>query len=57
MDFIMGLPRTSQGHDVNWVIIDCLTKIVLFLAIRETTPSEKLVKLYVDEVVRLHEFL
>jgi hypothetical protein len=26
MDFIVGLPNTSQRHDFIWVIIDRLTK-------------------------------
>ena len=44
MDFIVGLPRTSKGHDAIWVIVDRLTKSALFLAIKETTPLEKLAK-------------
>ncbi|KAL4584860.1 hypothetical protein LXL04_009470 [Taraxacum kok-saghyz] len=54
MDFVMGLPRTSKGNDAIWVIVDRLTKSALFIAMKETTPLEKLAKLYVDEVVRLH---
>ncbi|GKB20107.1 putative reverse transcriptase domain-containing protein [Tanacetum coccineum] len=26
MDFVTKLPRTSNGHDTIWVIVDCLTK-------------------------------
>lgn len=44
MDFIMGLPKTSRGYDVIWVIVDRLRKSVLFMAIRRTTPIEKLEK-------------
>ncbi|KAI3499624.1 hypothetical protein L1887_35428 [Cichorium endivia] len=54
MDFVMGLPRTSRGHNAIWVIVDRLTKSALFLAIKETTPVNELAKIYVDEVVRLH---
>lgn len=53
MDFIMGLPKTSRGYDVIWVIVDRLRKSVLLMAIRRTTPIEKLEKLYVDEVIKL----
>jgi hypothetical protein len=33
MDFIVGLPRTSRGHDLIWVIVDCLTKSAHFIPI------------------------
>ena len=33
MDFVTHLPRTSQGHDVVWVIVDRLTKSAHFLAV------------------------
>ncbi|GJV03248.1 putative reverse transcriptase domain-containing protein [Tanacetum coccineum] len=35
MDFITKLPRTNNGHDAIWVIVDRLTKSAYFLAIRE----------------------
>ncbi|XP_062085299.1 uncharacterized protein LOC133791385 [Humulus lupulus] len=31
MDFVIGLPRTSKGYDLIWVIIDRLTKSAHFL--------------------------
>ena len=34
MDFVTHLPRTSQGHDVVWVIVDRLTKLAHFLVVR-----------------------
>ncbi|GKE30424.1 putative reverse transcriptase domain-containing protein, partial [Tanacetum coccineum] len=42
MDFIMKLPRTRSGYDVIWVIVDRLTKLAYFLAIREDYNMEKL---------------
>ncbi|GJV76743.1 putative reverse transcriptase domain-containing protein [Tanacetum coccineum] len=35
MDFITKLPRSKNGHDTIWVIVDRLTKSAHFLAIRE----------------------
>nr|GFA29634.1 putative reverse transcriptase domain-containing protein [Tanacetum cinerariifolium] len=35
IDFITKLPRTNNGHDAIWVIVDRLTKYAHFLAIRE----------------------
>ena len=51
MDFITKLPRTSRGHDMIWVIIDRLTKSAHFLPIREKDSTEKLAKLYLEEIV------
>ena len=30
MDFITGLPKTQQGNDAIWVIVDTLTKVAHF---------------------------
>ena len=54
MDFITKLPRTSKGHDSIWVIVDRLTKSSHFLPIREDYKVEKLARIYMDEIVRLH---
>jgi hypothetical protein len=54
MDFVSGLPRGKRENDAIWVIVDRLTKSALFLPIRMTDPVEKLAKIYVNEVVRLH---
>jgi hypothetical protein len=54
MDFVSGLPRGKGGSDVVWVIVDRLTKSAPFLAMKMTDSVEKLAKLYVNEVVKLH---
>ncbi|GKC26262.1 putative reverse transcriptase domain-containing protein [Tanacetum coccineum] len=51
MDFVTKLPRSSQGYDTIWVIVDRLTKSAIFLPMRETDPLEKLAKIYLKEVV------
>ena len=53
MDFILGLPRTAQGLDAIWVVVDRLTKIAHFIPICVDYPIDKLTQLYVQEVVRL----
>ncbi|GJX24333.1 putative reverse transcriptase domain-containing protein [Tanacetum coccineum] len=45
------LPKSSQGYDTIWVIVDRLTKSALFLPMRETDPMEKLARMYLKEVV------
>ncbi|GJW75753.1 reverse transcriptase domain-containing protein [Tanacetum coccineum] len=54
MDFVTKLPKLPQGYDTIWVIIDRLTKSVIFVPMRETDPVEKLAKLYLKEVVTRH---
>ncbi|GKF20917.1 putative reverse transcriptase domain-containing protein, partial [Tanacetum coccineum] len=54
MDFITKLPKSSQGYDTIWVIVDRLTKSAIFLPMRETDPLEKLARMYLKEVVTRH---
>ncbi|GJZ17131.1 putative reverse transcriptase domain-containing protein [Tanacetum coccineum] len=54
MDFIMELPKSSQGYNTIWVIVDRLTKSAIFVPIRETDPMEKLARMYLKEVVMRH---
>jgi hypothetical protein len=54
MDFTSGPPKEKKGSDAVWVIVDRLTKSALFLLIRMKDLMEKLARLYVNEVVRLH---
>ena len=54
MDFVTHLPRTPQGHDDVWVIVDRLTKSVHFLAVRMTFTLERFYRLYIREIIRLH---
>jgi hypothetical protein len=54
MDFVVGLPKTLSGQDVIWVIVDRLMKSAHFLPIKITDSLDKLTKMYVREIVRLH---
>ncbi|GJY25123.1 putative reverse transcriptase domain-containing protein [Tanacetum coccineum] len=54
MDFITKLPKSSSGYDMIWVIVDRLTKSAHFLPIREDYKTEKLAKIYVNEIVARH---
>ncbi|GJR90412.1 putative reverse transcriptase domain-containing protein [Tanacetum coccineum] len=54
MDFVMKLPKSSQGYDTIWVILVRLTKSAIFIPIRETNPTEKLARMYLKEVVMRH---
>ena len=42
------------GHDGIWLIVDRLTKSAHFLPVWKNYKLERLAKLYVNEIVRLH---
>nr|GFA05074.1 putative reverse transcriptase domain-containing protein [Tanacetum cinerariifolium] len=48
------LPKSSQGYNTIWVIVDRLTKSAIFTPIRETDPMDKLARIYLKEVVTRH---
>ncbi|GKD45059.1 putative reverse transcriptase domain-containing protein, partial [Tanacetum coccineum] len=50
MDFVTKLPKSSQGYDTIWVIVDRLTKSAIFVPMRETDPMEKLERMYLKEI-------
>ena len=54
MDFLSGIPKSLEGYDSIWVIVDRMTKSAHFLPVKTTDPVRKLVGLYLKEIVRLH---
>ncbi|GJX69179.1 putative reverse transcriptase domain-containing protein [Tanacetum coccineum] len=54
IDFVTKLPKSSQGYDTIWVIVDRLTKSAIFMPMRETDPMDKLARMYLKEVVMKH---
>ncbi|GKF54812.1 putative reverse transcriptase domain-containing protein [Tanacetum coccineum] len=54
MDFITKLPRIRSGHDAIWVVVDRLAKLAHFLAIRKDYSTEKLERLYTEEIAARH---
>ena len=54
MDFVSGLPKSIQGHETIWVIVDRLTKTAHFLPVGQTDSLDSLSRRYVREIVRLH---
>nr|GEX46117.1 reverse transcriptase domain-containing protein [Tanacetum cinerariifolium] len=55
MDFVTKLPKSSQGYNTIWVIVDELIKSAIFTPIRETDLMDKLARIYLKEVVTRHE--
>nr|GFB16522.1 putative reverse transcriptase domain-containing protein [Tanacetum cinerariifolium] len=54
MDFVTKLSKSSQGYDTIWMIVYRLTKFAIFTPIREIDPMDKLVRIYLKEVVTKH---
>nr|GFA06094.1 putative reverse transcriptase domain, ribonuclease H-like domain, aspartic peptidase domain protein [Tanacetum cinerariifolium] len=54
IDFVTKIPRTSNGHDTIWVIINRLTKSAHFIPTRETKSMDTLTWLYIKEIISRH---
>ncbi|TYH27764.1 hypothetical protein ES288_A02G094200v1 [Gossypium darwinii] len=54
MDFVSDLPLSPRKKDAIWVVVDRLTKSTHFIPIRSDYSLEKLAKLYIFDIVRLH---
>nr|GEV42214.1 putative reverse transcriptase domain-containing protein [Tanacetum cinerariifolium] len=52
--WIPKLPKSSQGYDTIWVIVDRLTKSAIFVPMKETNHMERLAIMYLKEVVTRH---
>nr|GFB78436.1 putative reverse transcriptase domain, ribonuclease H-like domain, aspartic peptidase domain protein [Tanacetum cinerariifolium] len=48
-DFVTKLPKSSQGYDTIWVIVDRLTKSSIFIPMREKDLLDKLARMYLKE--------
>ena len=54
MDFVYKLPRTQDGHDGIWVIVDQLTKSAYFIPVREKYSLSRLAELFISKIVKYH---
>jgi hypothetical protein len=54
MDFIVGLPYTSHGHDSIWVIVDRLMKLAHFIPIGTRYRARQYAELYIAHIVYYH---
>ncbi|CAN6692793.1 unnamed protein product [Malus baccata var. baccata] len=57
MDFVYKPPRTQNGYDGIWVIVDQLTKSSHFIPVRENYSLSRLAELFISEIVKYHEVL
>nr|GEV35679.1 putative reverse transcriptase domain-containing protein [Tanacetum cinerariifolium] len=52
---LMNETHATSGHDSIWVIVDRLTKSAHFLTVREDFETERLARLYINEIVARHD--
>jgi len=54
MDFITGLPLTSQRHNVILVVVDKLTKSAHFIPVRDTYEVVDVARIFINEIIKFH---
>jgi hypothetical protein len=54
MDLITSLPKTRQGHDAIVVMVDRLTKMTHFVAVKGTITAKELADVFYNTVFKLH---
>lgn len=54
MDFISGIPKSPQGHDMIWTIVDRFSKQAHFIACKKTLKSPEAAHLFIKHIFCFH---
>ena len=54
MDFIVGLPRSAEGNNAFWVVVDRLTKMARFIPTKSTITAKELSIKFIKHLYSLY---
>ena len=57
MDFVFGLPKSFQGNNGIWTIVDRFKKKAHFIPVKKTIKAMLMANLFIKHIVRYHGFL